>query len=78
MNKEEIIQHLGLVKHIKGGYFSETYRSDINVDTDRLGKDRSVLTSIYYMLTNDRPVDHFPSRLFSSSSLSLPDYHPIR
>ena len=41
------------------GYFAETYRSEVNVDTDRVGKDRSVLTSIHYMLTINRPIDHF-------------------
>lgn len=59
MNKEEIIQQLGLVEHIEGGYFAETYRSDMNVDTKRKGENRSILTSIYYMLTSDRPIDHF-------------------
>ena len=59
MNKKQIIQHLGLVEHIEGGYFTETYRSNINVDTQREGKKRSVLTSIYYMLTSNRPIDRF-------------------
>ncbi|MEM8829597.1 MAG: cupin domain-containing protein [Cyanobacteria bacterium P01_G01_bin.19] len=59
MNKEEIIQHLGLVEHVEGGYFTETYRSELEVDTDRIDKKRSILTSIYYMLTSDRPIDHF-------------------
>ncbi len=59
MNKEEIIRQLGLVEHVEGGYFAETYRSNINVDTKRTGKDRSILTSIYYMLTSDRSIDHF-------------------
>ncbi len=59
MNKEEIIQHLGLVEHVEGGYFTETYRSELEVDTNRIDKKRSILTSIYYMLTSDRPIDHF-------------------
>ena len=59
MNKEEIIQRLGLIEHVEGGYFAETYRSDIDIDTDRAEKKRSILTSIYYMLTSDRPIDHF-------------------
>ena len=59
MNKEEIIQYLGLIEHVEGGYFTETYRSNINVDTQREGTKRSILTSIYYMLTSDRPIDHF-------------------
>ena len=59
MNKEEIIQQLGLVEHIEGGYFRETYRAAETQTTDREGKERAVLTSIYYLLTSDRPVDHF-------------------
>ena len=59
MNKEDIIRHLGLVEHVEGGYFTETYRSDLTVDTDRTERKRSILTSIYYMLTSDRPIDHF-------------------
>ncbi len=59
MNKAEIIKSLGLVEHIEGGYFSETYRSKINLTTARMGKERSILTSIYYLLTDDRPVNHF-------------------
>ena len=59
MNKEEIIQHLGLIEHVEGGYFAETYRAQTNVDTNREGEERSILTSIYYMLTSDRPIDHF-------------------
>ena len=59
MNKEEIIKHLSLVEHIEGGFFAETYRSNIDMHTARIGKQRSVLTSIYYLLTEDRPIDYF-------------------
>ena len=59
MNKYNLIQHLALTMHPEGGYFSETYRSSILMDTDRIGRQRSVLTSIYYLLTDDRPIDHF-------------------
>ncbi len=59
MNKQDLIKHLSLVEHIEGGYFAETYRSDINISTKREGCDRSILTSIYYLLTDDRPIDHF-------------------
>ena len=59
MNKAEIIKHLSLVEHIEGGYFAETYRSDVNLTTDRIGSDRNILTSIYYLLTDDRSIDYF-------------------
>ena len=59
MNKEDIIKHLSLVEHVEGGYFAETYRSSTNIATERENSDRSILTSIYYLLTSDRPIDHF-------------------
>lgn len=59
MNKQELIKQLSLVEHIEGGYFSETYRSSLNIPTARTGSDRSILTSIYYLLTDDRPIDYF-------------------
>lgn len=59
MNKNDLIQHLSLVEHIEGGYFRETYRSEMNIPTNRIDSDRSILTSIYYLLTDNRPVDHF-------------------
>ncbi len=59
MNKQELIEHLSLVEHIEGGYFNETYRSGYIVSTDREGQERNILTSIYYLLTDDRPIDHF-------------------
>lgn len=59
MNKQELIKYLSLVEHIEGGYFDETYRSSYIVSSDREGQDRNILTSIYYLLTDDRPIDHF-------------------
>ena len=59
MNKHELIEHLSLSEHIEGGYFAETYRSDMNISTARTGSDRNILTSIYYLLTNDRPINYF-------------------
>ena len=58
MNKHDLIEKLSLVKHIEGGYFQETYRSTLTINTDREGSERKLLTSIYYMLTDDSPVDY--------------------
>jgi len=57
MTKEEIIARLNLVKHIEGGYFSETYRSELQIPTERNGCMRNVCTSIYYLLTRDSPIN---------------------
>lgn len=58
MNKQDLIKQLSLIEHVEGGYFSETYRAAEEIQTSRAGQTRSVMTSIYYLLTDDRPVDH--------------------
>lgn len=63
MTKEEIIQKLNLVEHIEGGYFSETYRSQQKIALDRVGTQRNVMTSIFYLLTTDRPTNFFHKNL---------------
>ncbi|OKH18919.1 cupin domain-containing protein [[Limnothrix rosea] IAM M-220] len=59
MNKQDIINLLNLEPHIEGGYFRETYRDETTMMTERDGGDRPLLTSIYYLLTDDRPIDYF-------------------
>lgn len=46
---KEIVQQLNLVPHPEGGYYSEVYRSEENIP----GKDRQLMTSIYFLLTSD-------------------------
>nr|VFK40348.1 MAG: hypothetical protein BECKTC1821E_GA0114239_10075 [Candidatus Kentron sp. TC] len=58
-NKENIIRTLNLERHIEGGYFRETYRSENRIETDREGGSRSAATSIYFMLTDDNPINYF-------------------
>jgi uncharacterized protein len=59
INKHDLIKQLSLVEHIEGGYFTETHRSLEILSTKREGRDRALLTSIYYLLTDDRPIDRF-------------------
>jgi predicted cupin superfamily sugar epimerase len=54
----QIIEHLQLVPlAIEGGYFRETYRSELSLSARALpleyGGDRNVSTAIYYLLTPD-------------------------
>ena len=57
--KQYLIEKLNLTKHIEGGYFSETHRSADPISTpDRVDASRSVFTSIFYLLTDDRPMNH--------------------
>lgn len=48
-----LITQLNLTEHIEGGYFSRTFQSHLKTN------ERALLTSIYYMLTDDRPIGHF-------------------
>lgn len=58
LSKNDWIEKLSLQQHVEGGFFRETYRSTAVVPTGREGGDRSLMTSIHYMLTDDHPIDH--------------------
>ncbi len=53
MNKHELIKQLKLTEHIEGGYFVRTLQSPLEINS------RPLMSSIYYLLTNDRPAGHF-------------------
>ena len=57
MNKQHWIDRLSLVEYGSGGYLCENYRATEEVTTSREGSSRSMMTSIYYMLTDDSPID---------------------
>ena len=48
MNAEHYIKTLELIPHPEGGYYKETYRSSLNINTKE-GK-RHVSTAIYFLL----------------------------
>lgn len=52
--REELIKKLDLEKHPEGGYFKETYRSDLSISKSNLpaefDSERSVCTSIYFFV----------------------------
>ena len=62
MNKHDIITALGLDHHFEGGYFRETFRSTHREKFATPHGARSTMTSIYYMLTDDSPVDVFHTK----------------
>lgn len=57
MDKRSLIKRLELKPHIEGGYYRRTYQSPLS--TEATGYSRSLLSSIYYMLTDDKPIGHF-------------------
>ena len=58
MNKRQLIEQLSLTAHIEGGYFSRTYCSDLTLDIPSYSRPRHLLSSIFYMLTDDSPIGH--------------------
>jgi len=57
MNKQEVINTLGLEPHpSEGGYFQRTYTSEI--DTTVAARTRKTHSSIYYLQTEDRPIGY--------------------
>lgn len=46
---EELIQKYDLVPHPEGGWYKETYRSELKIE----GLNRNVMTSIYFLITSD-------------------------
>lgn len=46
---QELVEKLHLKPHPEGGYYSETYRSNLGT----AGGDRSLATSIYFLMTSD-------------------------
>lgn len=76
MNKNELIQALGLAPHPKeGGYFKRTYTSGSFVE--HTAGQRPLMSSIYYLLTEDHPIGY----LHKNTSDIVHCYHlgsPIR
>lgn len=61
MNKESLIDELQLKPHVEGGYYNRTYmcsRSLTIFKEDGSPAERPLMTSMYYMLTVDNPIDH--------------------
>lgn len=58
MNKQLLIEKLSLTPHIEGGYFARTYYSELTAAVPYDSRPRGLLSSIFYMLTNDSPIGH--------------------
>ena len=56
MNKQQLITTLVLEPHVEGGYFRRTYQSGFRADL-AVGE-RPLLSSIYYLLTDDSPIGY--------------------
>lgn len=54
-DRETLITELQLEAHVEGGYFKRTYQSDQRPKIATEHGERYLLTSIYYLLTEDSP-----------------------
>lgn len=59
MNAKDVISALNLEAHVEGGYFRRTYQADHREMLETTSGPRFLLTSIYYLLTEDSPVGQF-------------------
>jgi predicted cupin superfamily sugar epimerase len=50
MTAKDYIQHLQLIHHPEGGYYKETYRSPLQISVEGFDDERSISTSIYFLL----------------------------
>ncbi len=57
-DKQQLIRQLALEPHVEGGYFRRSYAAPHSVTLDDRGE-RLLMSSIYYLLTEDSPVGHF-------------------
>ncbi|WP_089730046.1 cupin domain-containing protein [Candidatus Thiosymbion oneisti] len=59
MNKNQWITELQLEPHVEGGYFRRTYQADyMHEAIPYATAPRCLMTSIFYMLTDDSPSDY--------------------
>jgi predicted cupin superfamily sugar epimerase len=54
--KDELIKHYNLIAHPEGGYYYESFKSDINIEVER--GVRKVSTAIYFLITQEE-ISHF-------------------
>jgi predicted cupin superfamily sugar epimerase len=50
MTSKDYIQQLQLIPHPEGGYYKETYRSPLDISLEGFSDERSISTSIYFLL----------------------------
>ena len=56
---EAVIAALDLEPHMEGGFYLRTFQTDHHAMVETAGGRRYLMTSIYYLLTQDSPIGHF-------------------
>lgn len=76
------VDKLGLIPHPEGGYYKETYRSDVEIEVIQDINKRNISTGIYYLLDqNDYSSFHRIKsdemwHFYAGDGLDIPVIHP--
>jgi predicted cupin superfamily sugar epimerase len=62
LTKEQVIAQLNLEHHFEGGYFRQSFKADHRDKVTTARGERTTMTAIYYMLTEDNNIDHFHTK----------------
>lgn len=62
LSKEQVISQLKLSHHFEGGYFRQTFKANHRDKVTTPRGDRTTMTAIFYMLTDDNNIDHFHTK----------------
>tara|TARA_R110000744_G_scaffold238172_4_gene355619 strand:+ start:10905 stop:11528 length:624 start_codon:yes stop_codon:yes gene_type:complete len=62
LTKEQVISQLKLSHHFEGGYFRQTFKADHRDKVTTSRGERTTMTAIFYMLTDDNKIDHFHTK----------------
>ena len=62
MTKDDVIELLNLESHFEGGYFRQSFKAEHREMLMTIRGERTSMTAIYYMLTNDNSIDHFHTK----------------
>lgn len=60
--KQQIAELLSLETHFEGGYFRQSFKAEHRPKVKTELGERTAMTAIYYMLTDDSPIDHFHTK----------------
>ncbi|HET6283862.1 MAG TPA: cupin domain-containing protein [Polyangia bacterium] len=72
----EIVRRLGLVAHPERGFYTETYRSPLAIDSAAHGGSRAASTAIYFLVTREQPTTYL-HRLRSDELFHLYEGGPL-
>ncbi|MFW8591026.1 cupin domain-containing protein [Glaciecola sp. 2405UD65-10] len=62
LTKQQVIEQLQLSHHFEGGYFRQSFKAEHRDMVNTARGERTTMSVIYYMLSNDNSIDHFHTK----------------